>query len=258
MEMDNESLDKVERIIQDCLAQIAKEQTDRSYCPTFNAKKQEEMFGSLNNPNHTFAKRGKEISMTLEALITPLTNSKEEDHWTNPKDTRARKTVFLGVSGAGKTYVMLRTCRKHFSQYTTLSSKTEEADRYVTQLLNDLNALDKRLDQNKLHEWGMGIIIRWITIKWICLLHLLRTYADYSPDEFLFSQLNVKSSYYRNCYIQCSNMSSWTETNPLVLQRTWMLVHKKVLNTISILTSHTQGFGIAFDEAQVLGFKCQM
>jgi hypothetical protein len=254
----NESLDKVGRIIQDCLAQIAKEQTERSYCPTFDAKKQEEMFGSLNNPNHIFARRGKEISMTLEALVIPLTNSREEDRWINPKDTRARKTIFLGVSGAGKTYAMLRTCRKHFSQYTTLSSKTEEADRYVTQLLNDLNALDKHLDKSMLHEWGIGIIFRWITIKWICLLHLLRTYDDYSPDEFLFSQLNVKSSYYRNCYIRCSSLSSWTETDPLVLQRSWTLVHKKVLNTISTMIGHTQGFGIAFDESQVLSSKCQM
>jgi hypothetical protein len=116
----------------------------------------------------------------------------------------------------------------------------------LTQLANVSFATDT--NRNKA---GLGVIIRWITVKWMCLLHLLERCEGYSPDEFLYSQMNGRSSYYKDCYNACKSLSLWNQDYQEQCD-IWECVHRNVIQAISNKTGIITGFGFAFDEAQVL------
>jgi hypothetical protein len=240
------------KIIELYMSQISQQKhlTRQRTIMILDAETHKERLGPFYKQGVTFAQRYVGIDILLEAFLTDV----EEKHWTDvTAQKRPPKRVYLGVSGAGKTYSLLRTCRKTYTLYNTASLIFQEEDRYTQRLIDEIRKLSKvsfetPADRNTA---GLCAIIRWITVKWMCLLHLLDCYKDYTPDEFLYSQLNDQSTYYKTCYDACQSLTFGDQDYQQQLE-IWESIHRIVIETISEKTGIYTGFGFAFDEAQVL------
>jgi hypothetical protein len=242
------------KIIEQFVEQISQqEHLNRRGVNVLNAETHKQMLGPFYKRGVEFVQNYGGIDMAMEVFVTDI-DKKEENYWTNATQERPLNRVFIGVSGAGKTYSLLRTCRKTYTLYNTAAQIYQEVDRYVDCLKTELERLKKVVfktctDRNNA---GISVIIRWITVKWMCLLHLLDYYEDYTPSEFLYSQLGGQSMYYKECYDACRRLLTFENQDYLQQCEAWKSIHRSVIQQISKKTGISTGFGFAFDEAQVL------
>jgi hypothetical protein len=240
-----ENSQRANNIVATCLEAIERVQVrDRKKYRLLDKNTQCTILGRFDKGSD-LAERNNKIFMPHHALLAPI-DPIVDKYWQSPTKGSER-TIFLGVMGTGKTHRMLQTCRRYFSLYTTAADENQDKDSYFSvleRLLTNLT-LDKRHKQS--NNEAIQIIMKWITFKWICLLHLLRVHDHYTPDEFLFAQLNGESRYFTDCFNELEQCIAYNR----VWKMDWVTAHAYVTNQIRKLTGHDR-IGFAVDEAQIL------
>jgi hypothetical protein len=243
---------RAENIVETCLEIIASVQVrERKKYRLLDKNTQRTILGRFDKGSD-FAERSNKIFMPHHALLAPI-DPIVDKYWQNPK-IGSERTIFLGVMGTGKTHRMLQTSRKYFTLYTTAADENQDRDSYfgvLERLLTNLKLDGERHQQREQrNNEAVQLIMKWITFKWICLLHLLRVHEQYTPDEFLFNQLNGESSYFTDCF----NVLEQSTEYKRVWKTDWASAHAYVTNQIKKLTGHDK-IGFAVDEAQILFLK---
>ncbi len=153
-----------------------------------------------------------------------------------------KPTVYIGVTGAGKTYQIFRHATTGFVCYTT--SADQSVDKYFASLKNELNQLADMKDYDIRCVITENIIRFWIIVKLVCLYSLLCKHPNYSPQQFALSQLSDATEYYADCLLSCLQIKASTNSRDLII------LHEQVITAIRNKTTHY--IGIAFDEAQIM------
>jgi hypothetical protein len=111
------------------------------------------------------------------ALVDDLSDEEAksliEKYWSKePTDLRS---VFIGVSGAGKTHNLFQLCKTRFTFYTTAATAID-TDHYFSFLRGNLSDLPNDTNPGTRSKAAVLTVVRWIIIKWITLLHLICWY----------------------------------------------------------------------------------
>jgi hypothetical protein len=145
--------------------------------------------------------------------------------------------VYIGVSGAGKTYQIQRHAVDGFVLYTTAGDKIQERDAYFSKLDRSLLSVGS-VD-------AMTFTLLWITIKLASLYIKLSKNNGYTPLEFALSQINGSTVYYEDCFEACLALNE--TTNFCNMES----IHATLIANIRELRPNDY-IGIAFDEAQMI------
>ncbi len=176
------------------------------------------------------------IDMKLFGLYD---NSQFTYCWKNSEIQNTVPVVYIGVTGAGKTYQMQRHAAAGFVCYTTAGDRNQERDQYFRKLVMQLNSLQ----ENEKKVAG-EIVLFWIVIKLACLYSHLKRNTQYTPLEFAFSQINGSTEYYAKCFTECLKIKASTNIINLDTIRVTLIGNIRSLTKLPI--------GIAFDEAQMM------
>jgi hypothetical protein len=206
-----------------------------------NPTQQQQIYGRFNKPDSILPVSSKSnVDMKLSALYD---NNKDFQYQWHTDNTVV-PTVFIGVSGCGKTYQMLKHATTSYLCYTTAADKQNEQDQYYAALTYQLVKLSYTIEkdvQRSISAYNLTLL--WMISKLACLTVLLDN-KNFTPREFALSQINGATRYYRDCFFACLAIEA--SVNTLKLEK----IHKELM--VIIRKKTTLPIGIAFDEAQMM------
>jgi hypothetical protein len=155
-------------------------------------------------------------------------------------------TVYIGASGVGKTYHLLKHCASEFCFYTTFGD--EEKDFYAQALIDHIqNIKDNYRERGCLNLASTSIVTIWLIAKIVCLTKMLRTDKTLTPQEFTTRQLGENSVYFEKCFTEVMrdiNTSSLTATGQ------FRMVMEEAFKELRALRDGK--YGLCIDECQSL------
>jgi hypothetical protein len=151
-------------------------------------------------------------------------------------------TVYIGVTGAGKTHQILRHAANGFVCYTTAADK--EIDEYYKSLKKAIALIEHVTDLEARAVVTTNITLLWIISKLACLYVQLSNNEEFTPLQFATSQFSDASQYYADCFDSCLAINASTNWKKL------KSIHAQLVEMIRFHTKYR--IGIAFDEAQLM------
>lgn len=140
--------------------------------------------------------KGGKIQMRVLGLYNEDTVSLQFEQGTN-----TIPYLYIGVSGVGKTYHLLKHCVSEFCFYTTFGDHNDEKDFYADALISQLQRLtDDYPERSKLNLAATCIVTLWLIVKIVCLTRMLRKDKTLTPQEFTIRQPSGNSGYFENCF----------------------------------------------------------
>jgi hypothetical protein len=196
---------------------------------------QQRLYGRFYKPGVVLPINKQYVDMKLSALYD---NNDFVYKWHETNDTVTAPTVFIGVTGSGKTYQMLKHATTGYLCYTTAGDRESEQDFYMKELKKQL-AKYKATSSDAAY----ALTLLWMVSKLACLAVQLDD-KDFSPQKFAISQINGSSAYYQECFYACLGIDASADSTLL------SAIHKEIM---ALIRKKTQlPIGIAFDEAQML------
>jgi hypothetical protein len=212
-----------------------------------NHEVQKQQLGSFYNENVSLPVKHDKIEMRLFGLFD--NTGMRQKKWKKESNTSFCPVVYIGVSGAGKTYQVHRHCAEGYVLYSTCGDHRDELDHYMKWLREELQCI--KISGETLatrQSMAQTCIMYWITVKLVCLLHLLQTQNEWTPLQFALSQINGSTTYYYYCLNACSSIDAYTDVK--IIQTLHLDAITAVRNLLP--QEYKQKIGIAFDEAQML------
>jgi hypothetical protein len=151
-------------------------------------------------------------------------------------------TVYIGVTGAGKTHQILRHAANGFVCYTTAADK--EIDEYYKSLKSAIALVEHITDLEARAVVTTNITLLWIISKLACLFVQLSNNEGFTPLQFATSQFSNSSQYYADCFDSCLAINASTNWKKL------KSIHAELVEMIRFRTKYR--IGIVFDEAQLM------
>lgn len=151
-------------------------------------------------------------------------------------------TVYIGVTGAGKTFQILKHAANGFVCYTTAADLPNDNDRYYEQLLHGFRHISHIEDKEARADIATNMTLLWIITKLACLYSQLKDDESFTPLQFAASQIGNASQYYADCFYSCLMIHASTYYFQLEA------IHTQLTQMIRTKTKYP--IGIASDEAQ--------
>jgi hypothetical protein len=199
--------------------------------------KQKNLLGRFSKPDTNLPIVSNSIDMKLCALY----DNNNEYLW---NDEEARISVYIGVTGAGKTYQLLKHAVTGFVCYTTAADRIDELDQHFSALILALQDLYSSYSDLVVRSYvAYNLVLLWIISKLACLYVLLDN-KEFTPRDFATSQIYGASTYYRECFVSCLHIAASADRQLLIS------IHDELVKKIRRKTKYP--IGIAFDEAQIM------
>jgi hypothetical protein len=228
--------------VDDLLSAVSKHEIQqREYT---NEDKQKLVLGRFYRKNTklpVFAEDHDTIDMKLFGLFD---TGDYASRWRKSSELPSRPTVYIGVTGAGKTFQILKHAANGFVCYTTAADLPNESDKYYMRLINAFTLLTHIENLDVKADIATSMMLLWIITKLACLYSQLINDENFTPLQFAASQIGTASEYYADCFYSCLMINA--STNFFQLET----IHTQLVQMIRTKTKYP--IGIAFDEAQIM------
>jgi hypothetical protein len=236
IQLDLIGFQKTRLTVRDLLTAISRH-TPRS-CDYVNPQKQAAALGRFNNPSVVIPFVHADGSDVVDMKLFGLLNATPyKSLWLRGNAPH----VYVGVTGSGKTYQILRHAQDGFICYSTATDK----DKYYQRLISKMELLGKKHDIiiDRAHA-ATKLTLLWIITKLACLhVHLTKN-KDYTPQQFAISQINESSQYYADCFDSILDIDASVHYGLL------LKIHEELVNSIRRMTEYN--LGVAYDEAHMM------
>lgn len=200
--------------------------------------------GRFNKKEVSLPTSSGRIRMDLSALFKPEEPSKL---WKNRADENCFNTIFVNVSGTGKTHQVFKLAGQGFMLYYSAGDITREMDKSLCSLNQRLTNIkgNAKEEVNKQIE-AKNLVYLLIASKMAVLHKMLTENKNLSPADYLYGQLNGGSVKYTEAFGNVIQQLEGLEFGTADITTAF----RKLATDTRKLTD--KKIGISLDEAHVL------